>query len=219
LRSEGHRAAREGHGASSKVAATTKKPEARSGFVNSVLLPKALRRRNWLGCVFRRTQVSSDAVLVSRENHDFIQQVIAPSIELQRLSDRTVFLLDSLVVSQDVESEPALLRIHLLQLEAHSRNRSFRSLAQGEVKIVAVSPVLQNVQFGRGMRNQSTLHTKIADGALQLLVGCLQFVLGFGNVGLGRSDFRLHTTDFSADGGDLLTLLGLGGTQLGLSGF
>src|ERR1039457_2667267 len=109
--------------------------------------PKALRRRNWLGCVFRRAQVSSNAVLVSREHYDFIQQVITPGVELQRLSNRTVFLFDGLVVSQDVESEPALLRIHLLQLEAHRRNRSFRTLAQGEIEVVAVAPVLQDVQF------------------------------------------------------------------------
>ena len=50
------------------------------------LSDKLLLRRDRLGCVLRRAQVSGDAVLVGGEYHDFIQQMVASGVELQRLA-------------------------------------------------------------------------------------------------------------------------------------
>ena len=90
----------------------------------------------------------------------------------------------------------------------------FWPFLQGEVVIVAITLVLQHLQFAGVVGDQTALHTQVADGFLQLLIGRGQIRLGLLDVGLGAAEFRLHAADFRVHRGQLLTLLFLLGAEL-----
>src|SRR5256886_7511067 len=73
--------------------------------------------------VLRRAQVTHGFFLVHRPDHQLVQHAVAPGIELNRLADAAVLLLDRFVVRGNVQGEFAALRSGLLQLQAHSRDR------------------------------------------------------------------------------------------------
>ena len=50
---------------------------------------------------------------------------------------------------------------------------------------------------------------EVANGALQLGIGGGKIGLRLLDIGLGRANFGLNSTDFAADGCDLLSLLAL----------
>src|SRR5437764_11857879 len=99
-----------------------------------------------IGCYgFGCRQIAGYRVLVYGIDHHLKQVVLASGIELKRLVDGAVFLLDLLIVSQHVEREFALLGIGFLELETYcSKAGRILALFQSELVIVAVASVLEN---------------------------------------------------------------------------
>ena len=131
--------------------------------------------------------------------------------------DIAVFLFDGPVVGGHIHRVFALLNIGLLQLQAHGRNRlRLGALQKGELVIIAVAFVLQNVQIAGGMSDQTALHAQITNRALQLGFGGFQVGLGRSDIGADATHIRLHACDIPAYGANLSFLLLF---QAGLRGF
>src|SRR4029077_9165994 len=94
-------------------------PEA--GNIAGLLVGRSGRSGHRHGSTLRRAYVARGFVLVEAPYDHLVEQVIAAGIELDRLVDVTISLLDGLVVGGHVERELSPLGIDLFQLKADGR--------------------------------------------------------------------------------------------------
>ena len=119
--------------------------------------------------------------------------MIFAAIKLQRLVDAFIFLLNLLVVGQDIQGELPFLGIGALELKADGGNvRGIFSLIQGELVIISVALVFQEFQLVMGGGDELRLLVEIANRMLQFGLGCLQ--VGFGGTYI---IFHLHHISFN----------------------
>src|SRR5271157_1510438 len=119
----------------------------------------------------RRAQVAGYPVLFRRKDDHLIELAVAPAVELQRFGNTAIFLLDSAIISDYIHSIFVPLGIDLLQLQAHSRNRSgSRTFMQGEFVIVAVTTVPKLLQLLPSAGNQVALPVQVTDCMVELRI-------------------------------------------------
>ncbi len=97
--------------------------------------------------------------------------MVASCIELQRLVQGAVFLLNGAIVGNHIQGKFALLDIDLLQNQADGGDGSAHVLFQGEIVIVSVTLVLQYLQLGGVVRDEAAGQAQVADRLFQLGIG------------------------------------------------
>src|SRR5450432_270839 len=157
-------------------------------------------------------KISGDGFLVDGVHHYFKKLTLAAGVELKRLVDGAVFLFDLFVFSQNVKSELALLGICLLELKADDGEMGWVfALLQGELKVVTITAMLQELQFIMRGGNQFTMLGQVANGMLQLAFGGGQIIARICDVRANLGDIAFYAADFAGN----FTKLFLGGFFVG----
>src|SRR5271165_259228 len=155
-----------------------------------------------------RAQVAGYPVLFRREDDHLIELAVSSAVELQRFGNTAIFLLDGAIISDYIHSIFVPLGIDLLQLQAHSRNRSgSRTFMQREFVIVAVTTVPKLLQLLPSAGNQVALPVQVTDCMVELRIGRCQFGTRRRNVRFCAAEFSSHRSNFTCELAHLLLLL------------
>ena len=152
--------------------------------------------------VLRSAQISARFVLVNCPDDQFIEHMIPSAIKLNRFTQVPILFLDGLVVRRYVERELAFLRVCLLELKADGRDwLGLCAFQQSEFEVVAVAFVFEGFQIIASVRDQSALHPKITDRAIEFRLGCLEFSFRRSHIRFYAAYLGLNSCDFSRNCG------------------
>jgi hypothetical protein len=137
-------------------------------------------------------------ILSEIEHNDFVRRASSADIKLYGLANSLVFLLDALVIGNNVER---VLEMFSVNLPEGNLNRTHVLGPLGifieiEFEDVALAQALELFYFVMITSDQAALYAQVADGALQLAFGAFQ--VGFGSIGFGfgSAEFGGHLAKF-----------------------
>src|SRR5207248_925282 len=108
----------------------------------------------------------------------------------------SILLLDHVIVGQHIHRELALPGIDLLQLQAHRSYWSWLlALGQRELIVVAVAPVLQELEVLTGVSNEAALHTQVTNRAVEPLLRSLKIVARSRDVAFRARQIGFYSPD------------------------
>src|SRR5690348_5694514 len=170
------------------------------------LLARSGRRSGSGG--FRRCEITRNLIFRDIVNDDFVRDVRAVDVELDRFLDGAILLLNPAVIGDDVERERVALGIDAMKLQLDGTDVLGRSgLGKIELEAVALAHALELFALIVITGDQAALDVEVAHGGGKLSPGGIEiFPIG--------GDFRLRSVEVGGDLDDLTCGFLLHFTQL-----